>query len=71
MSYSELAKLELWNAVNCIHSQSDLDEFKNLIAKFFAEKAQKAIDALWEDGAINEETIETWGKEHMRTPYRK
>ena len=71
MSYSELAKLELWNAVNCIHSQSDLDEFKNLIAKFFAEKSQKAIDALWEDGAINEETIETWGKEHMRTPYRK
>ncbi len=71
MSYSELAKLELWNAVNCIHSQSDLDEFKNLIAKFFAEKAPKAIDALWEDGAINEETIETWGNEHMRTPYRK
>lgn len=71
MSYSELAKLELWNAVNCIHSQSDLDEFKNLIAKFFAEKGPKAIDALWEDGAINEDSIETWGKEHMRTPYRK
>lgn len=27
---------------------------------------QKAIDALWDEGKINEETIEEWGKEHMR-----
>ena len=33
-------------------------------------KAQNAIDQLWEDGAINEETIEQWGAEHMRTSYR-
>ena len=33
-------------------------------------KAQKAIDALWEEGVIDEETIEQWGAEHMRTPYR-
>ncbi len=71
MSYSELAKLELWDAVNCINSQSDLDEFKNLIAKFFADKAQKAIDTLWENGSIDEATIEDWGKEHMRTPYKQ
>ena len=32
-------------------------------------KAQKAIDALWDEGVIDEETIERWGKEHMRTSY--
>ena len=29
-----------------------------LVAHFFAQKAQKAIDALWDEGVINEQTIE-------------
>ena len=70
MSYTQLAQLELLNALNCISSESDLNEFKDLVAHFFAQKAQKAIDALWDEGAINEETINNWGNEHMRTPYR-
>ena len=69
MSYREIAQLELMNALNSINSESDLKEFKDLIARFFAEKAQKAIDALWDEGIINEETIEQWGAEHMRTTY--
>lgn len=40
-------------------------------ANDIADEAQKAIDALWDNGSINEETIETWGKEHMRTPYKR
>ena len=70
MSYSEMAQLELMNALNQINSEAELNEFKDLVAKYFAEKAQKAIDALWVDGVINEETIEQWGAEHMRTTYR-
>jgi hypothetical protein len=37
----------------------------------FVQKAQKAIDALWENGVINGDTIEEWGEEHMRTPYQR
>ena len=70
MSYSQIAQMELMNAVNSIKSESDLNEFKDLLARFFAGKAQKAIDALWNDGVINNDTIEEWGEEHMRTPYR-
>jgi hypothetical protein len=70
MSYSEMAQLELMNALNSIDSEAELNEFKDLVARYFAEKAQKAIDALWDEGVINEETIEQWGEEHMRTPYR-
>ena len=33
-------------------------------------EAQKAVDALLDQGAINNDTIEKWSKEHMRTPYR-
>lgn len=70
MSYREIAQLELMNALNSINSEAELNEFKDLVAHFFAQKAQKAIDALWDDGIINEETINQWGAEHMRTPYR-
>jgi hypothetical protein len=70
MSYREIAQLELMNALNSINSEAELNEFKDLVAHFFAQKAQKAIDALWDEGIINEETINQWGAEHMRTPYR-
>lgn len=69
MSYEQMARLEVLNAVSCINSKEELDEFKNMLAHYFAEKAQKAIDTLWEDGSIDENTIEEWGNEHMRTPY--
>ena len=70
MSYREIAQLELLNALNNINSETELNEFKDLVAHFFAQKAQKSIDALWDEGVINEGTIKQWGAEHMRTPYR-
>ncbi len=70
MSYTQMAQLELLNALQSINSLSELNEFKDLVAHFFAEKAQKAIDAMWDQGIINEDTIHQWGTEHMRTPYR-
>ena len=70
MSYTQMAQLELMNALNNITSEADLKEFRDLVANYFAQKAQKAIDALWDNGSINEDTIEQWGTEHMRTPYR-
>lgn len=69
MSYSEMAQLELLNALNSINSEAELNEFKSVLAHYFALKVQKAIDKLWDEGVINEETIEQWGEEHMRTPY--
>ena len=70
MSYSQLAQLEFMNAINSINSEAELKSFRDMLARYFAQKAQKALDALWDQGAINNDTIEKWGKEHMRTPYR-
>ena len=70
MSYTQLAQLELMNALNSINSEAELNEFKDLVARFFAQRAQKEIDDLWDNGIINEDTIEQWGNEHMRTPYK-
>ncbi len=70
MSYSELAQLELMDALNNISTEAELNEFKDMVALFFAQKAQKAIDAMWDKGEIDENTINQCGNEHMRTPYR-
>lgn len=70
MSYTQMARLEVLNVVRGISSEVELNEFRDLIARYCAQKAQKAIDALWDDGHIDTQTIEAWGSEHMRTPYR-
>jgi len=28
------------------------------------------MDRLWDEGVINEQVVEDWKHEHMRTPYR-
>lgn len=70
MSYAQMAQLEVLNALNNISSEAELNELKDLLARFFAQKAQQAIDDLWDNGAIDEQTIDQWGREHMRTSYR-
>lgn len=39
------------------------------LANYFAQKVDKGFDDLISDGSISIDTIEQWGKEHMRTPY--
>lgn len=70
MSYMQMARLDVLNVLRGIESEADYVDFRNMLARYFADKAQKQIDALWNNGSINEQTVEAWGKEHMRTPYR-
>ena len=70
MSYIQMAQLDVLNLLRGINTERDYAEFRNMLAHYFADKAQKQIDALWDNGTINEQTIEQWGNERMRTPYR-
>ena len=65
----DIDKIIIFVSISCIKSKEELDDFKNMLARYFAEKAQKDIDALWDSGEIDEKTIDVWGNEHMRTPY--
>ena len=70
MSYMQMAQLDVLNAVRGINTEADYMEFRTMLARYFADKAQKEIDAMWDNGRINNQTIEQWGNERMRTPYR-
>ena len=65
-----MAQLDVLNLLKGINTEGEYNDFRNMLAHYFADKAQKQIDALWDNGTINEQTIEQWGNERMRTPYR-
>lgn len=58
--------VELMSNVN---SDQQMAEITDLLSGYFAQKAIDAANELWDKGLIDEETIEQWMHEHMRTPY--
>ncbi|GAB3419781.1 hypothetical protein [Niabella aquatica] len=46
-------------------------EVKDLLSKYFMEKASEEMDNLFEQQGWGEEKIKDWAAEHMRTPYNK
>lgn len=65
------AQLELLSTMASLTTEADLIELKQAIARFFAERADREMERLWDEGTINEETLKAWEHEHMRTPYRQ
>ena len=65
------AQIEILNALASLKSEEDLRELQQAISNFFAERADSEMERLWEEGVINEEVIEGWKNEHMRTPYHQ
>lgn len=64
------AQLKIMQMLSYIKTQEELEELQNVISNYFAKKVDDEMDKLWEQGIIDEQTIEQWGKEHMRTPYK-
>ena len=70
-SYTKMAQLELMNAAANVTSQEDFDALRLTLSLFFAERAQQAIDKMWDDGELTEKKMSDWANEHMRTPYKR
>ena len=63
------AKMDLLRVVDRIKTVDEIQVIRNVLANYYAQKAEAEMDRLWDNGTINEQVIEQWGKEHMRTPY--
>lgn len=63
------AQVELLSAMANLKNEEELYALKLAISRFFAERADKELERLLEDGTLNDEVIEGWEHEHMRTPY--
>lgn len=64
------AQLQILDLLSRVDSEKTLNEIRDLLANYFARKAEEEIDALWESGRLNEQVLEEWKHEHMRTPYK-
>ena len=63
-------QLELMKIFSYNLEERQLFEIKDLLANYFASKATSEMNKLWEENKWNNETMEQWSKEHLRTPYK-
>ena len=64
-----IGQLHILEMMNRCRTEKSLKQLKKLLFDFYAKEAVAEADRLWEAGVINEDKIEEWGQEHMRTPY--
>ena len=50
-------------------SEEELMELKQLLGEFYARKAFAIADELWDKNNWNQDTMDSWAKEKLRTPY--
>ena len=57
--------------ISRVKSESEMKDIRRLLGQYFAKQAEDAIDRLWDEGKINDDIIDEWKNEHMRTPYKQ
>ena len=63
------AKMNLLQVVDYIKTVDEVLAIQQILTNYYAQKVDEEMERLWDNGTINEQVIEQWGKEHMRTPY--
>jgi hypothetical protein len=61
-------QLELIKVFSYQLNDAQLFEIKDILAKYFAEKATQEMDNLWNENSWNNKTMDNWANEHLRTP---
>lgn len=64
------AQIEVLNAMAHIESNEELVELKEYLSKFFAAKAERELDKLWDSGKLNQAVLDNLRGQHLRTAYR-
>lgn len=64
-------QIEMLELVSRVQSEGEMDDIRRLLGQYFAKQAEDAIDRLWDEGKLNDEVIEGWKHEHMRTSYKQ
>ncbi len=65
------AQIEVMNMMSFINTKSSWQRLKEALSDYFAKQLDDEIDAMWQDGRLNEEKVESFRTLHERTPYRQ
>lgn len=64
------AQRHILQLMSYMRDDSQIDELDRILSEYYAKRIDDDLDKFVADGDITPETIENWGKEHMRTPYK-
>ena len=62
-------QLELLKLFSYQVTEQELLDIKDLLARYFAQRATNAMEDLWESRGLSHDTIDEWLTDHQRTPY--
>ena len=62
-------QIQMLELVSHVQSEDEMNDIRRMLAEYFAQRAENAIDQLWDQGVLNDGVMEEWKTEHMRTPY--
>lgn len=65
------AQVHVFNLVSHIKTAIGLEQLREQLASFYAQKVDDEMDALWESGQWDEERLQELRGSHFRTPYNK
>ena len=64
-------QIEMLELASRVSSEVEMQDIRRLLGQYFAKRAEDAIDRLWDEGVLNDNVMEEWKSEHMRTPYKQ
>ena len=64
-------QIEMLEIASRVQSEREMQDIRRLLGQYFANRAEEALDRLWEEGVLNDSVMEEWKNEHMRTPYKQ
>ena len=64
-------QIEMLELVSRVSSEVEMQDIRRILGQYFAKRAEDAIDRLWDEGVLNDNVMEEWKSEHMRTPYKQ
>lgn len=64
-------QIEMLELTSRVTSEVEMQDIRRMLGQYFAKQAEDAIDRLWDEGKLNDDVIEEWKNEHMRTPYKQ
>lgn len=64
------AQLGILRLLGRMKTVEQVNELRQVIANYYAQKATEEMDRLWDLGEWNEEKNERILSEHLRTPYK-
>ncbi|MBR1687722.1 MAG: hypothetical protein IJ710_04205 [Prevotella sp.] len=54
-----------------VHDEQELSDLMETLRNFYAQRLEAELLRLWDNGTLDQQTLDTMRGEHLRTPYRK